>query len=607
MNKKYKFITASILSSVSLLIQPITVSHAETFEVPTYIEPAVEETQNSDQEVSTSSVTRTHKNGIYTVQSEDTFSSIASSFNLSQYQLLVWNHYTSIPTNVQVGKQLAVTKAGVESQLTESEKSRLIDYNKPVSFTSAEEMIAKLAPDAVRIARQSGEEALWPSLMLAQAIHETGVEQSSGMSYKSRAPYHVLFGMKARGSVTSILDWTWEEVAVGDTRVVVQVLADFQSFKSYSDAMQGYANRFRYGPGWDANYYSGAWVSNSDSVWDVLNSGGLKGYATDGAYVQKLKEKITKYNLTKFDQTVTRISGATRFDTAVNVSKKGWDTSNTIVIANSHNFADALTGVPLAHQLNAPILLTRTNELNATTVNEISRLQAKNIVILGGEEAVSTNVEAQLKARNLSVKRYAGETRYETSQLIGEEVQRLTGTTSAVLTSGEYYADAMSVASFAAQKGEPIYLTRSNALPEEITNSASKVSKWTVVGGPAVIDQQVLTQLSKYSSTVSRLYGSDRYDTNQAILKHYQQTNEKLYISTGKNYVDALTGSLLAAKNGTGILLSEDRQDVVERNISFVKANHYYNFEMFGGQNILPNRVEQSFLNYTSSGYQNSN
>ena len=117
-------------------------------------------------EVRTSSVNRTHKNGIYTVVKGDTFYSISQYFGLTQTQLRVWNNLSSIPSHLDIGTKQAVTKQGVEANLPSSQKAKLIEYGKPLTYNSAEEMIQSLAPVAVEIANQSGEEKLWPSLML---------------------------------------------------------------------------------------------------------------------------------------------------------------------------------------------------------------------------------------------------------------------------------------------------------------------------------------------------------------------------------------------------------------------------------------------------------
>ncbi|MBR7007096.1 MAG: leucine-rich repeat protein, partial [Ruminococcus sp.] len=85
----------------------------------------------------------------------------------------------------------------------------------------------------------------------------------------------------------------------------------------------------------------------------------------------------------------TRLAGAGRYETAVEISKAGFpDGSDTVVLAYGLNYADALAGVSLAKAKNAPILLTNLKTLPAETLAEIKRLKAKNVIILGGTGAV---------------------------------------------------------------------------------------------------------------------------------------------------------------------------------------------------------------------------
>lgn len=571
----------------------------ETSESNTYIKESIE----NEVRTSSTDIVRKQINGIYTVVKNDAFDSIAKSFNISPTQLRIWNNLASIPSTLKEGTKLAVTKQGVEQNLSDADKKKLVVYDKTASFNSAQEMIKELAPIVVEIARQNGEEQLWPSLMLAQAIHESGVEQTVGMSQKSRPPYHVLQGLKARGSVTSILDWTWEEIEVNDEKVNYQVIAEFQSFESYRAAIQGYADRLRYGPGWDSDYYSGTWVSSSDSVWDVLDNGGLTGYATDGSYVNKVKEKINEYNLTQYDTSVSRTSGNTRFDTATKISQSGWKTADNVIIANSHNFADALAGVPLASALDAPILLSRNDQIDQNTLNEIKRLMASNVVILGGEEALSKTVENQLKAQGLKITRYAGENRYQTAGLIASEVTSLTGSTEAILVSGENFADAMSIAPFAAQKGTPIYLTRSYTLAGQPQQASKSIKNWKVIGGPDAIERHLTNKFVENGANIYRIYGATRYNTNRSVIKYFGQNSKQLFVATGKDFVDALTGSVLAAKYNTGVLLADDQTDIMNTNINFSRDNDFYQFTIFGGKNVLSDRVTNSFKKFSLSGY----
>src|SRR5699024_3464201 len=76
-----------------------------------------------------------------------------------------------------------------------------------------------------------------------------------------------------------------------------------------------------------------------------------------------------------------------------------------------------------------------------------------------------------------------------------------------------------------------------------------------VIGGPKAISKKVADKLPN----PERLDGSDRFDTNIAIANRFEGQGNFMYVSTGMEFADALTGAVLAAKNNTAVLLVHDR------------------------------------------------
>lgn len=295
------------------------------------------------------------------------------------------------------------------------------------------------------------------------------------------------------------------------------------------------------------------------------------------------------------NNTVSRLSGSTRFHTATEISKNGWRTANTVIIANSHNFADALAGIPLAVNMNAPILLSRTDKLEDATINEIKRLGAKDAVILGGEVAVSKSVEKKLSQLGLTTKRYAGKTRYDTANVIATEVRRRTKSSEAFLVSGEDFADAMSIAAVAGRRGAPIYLTRSKALADQPKKMAKEINMWYVIGGVDAISKSSTDTLHNSGArTQKRIAGNSRYETNINVLDFFGIPNSA-YVATGRDFVDALTGSVLAGKNGTGVVLVNEVESNLTKAMSFTRNNKVRNYTLFGGEAVLPSSVVELF------------
>jgi ell wall binding domain 2 (CWB2) len=125
-----------------------------------------------------------------------------------------------------------------------------------------------------------------------------------------------------------------------------------------------------------------------------------------GTYFIKITDYYGTENVPytfKIQQKTQRIQGASRYDTAIEISKQGWTTSNTVVLAKGSDFPDALAGGPLAYYHNVPILLTDGKALTAVTKKEISRLNAKKVIILGSVGAISKAVEDELKKSGVSI------------------------------------------------------------------------------------------------------------------------------------------------------------------------------------------------------------
>lgn len=247
-----------------------------------------------------------------------------------------------------------------------------------------------------------------------------------------------------------------------------------------------------------------------------------------------------------------RIYGQDRYKTAVAISNEGWKESKYVVIAYGENYPDAVVVSPLAMKYNAPILLTGKDTLNEDTKMELSRLGTENVFIVGGEGVVSKKVETELKNMKINVTRIAGADRYETAIKVAEQ---LDNPKEIILATGENYPDALSVAPAAAKMGIPILLIRPNDIPDSIKEYINKnsISKAYVAGDGTIFSNDTIKHIP---CTCESIYGTDRYETNQSAIRKFSNilNSNSFYVATGENYADALTGSVLAAKNNAPIL-----------------------------------------------------
>lgn len=287
-----------------------------------------------------------------------------------------------------------------------------------------------------------------------------------------------------------------------------------------------------------------------------------------------------------------RLWGIDRYLTSISIAQYGWQASDTAIIATGDDFPDALCAAPLAKKYNAPILLTEKNELKQTLSAELDRLKVKKVYIIGGLGVISQNVEDAIKKKNINCIRIAGENRYETSTKIAAEL----GSFSEVfIATGDDFPDALSVASIAASKGSPILLTQKDSIPTSLTEllKGKNISKTYIIGGPGVISDNVYNGFAMHE----RISGKDRYETNIAIINKFsvQLKQDNIFIATGSDFPDALSGSSLASLTLSPIILITNTSDNISANNYFNSIKNPINsIIVLGGEGAVANSISNN-------------
>ncbi|WP_421385528.1 cell wall-binding repeat-containing protein [Bacillus salacetis] len=93
----------------------------------------------------------------------------------------------------------------------------------------------------------------------------------------------------------------------------------------------------------------------------------------------------------------TRISGANRYETAANFVEYFNIEPAKLVVATGEEFADALSGSAYAAKTGSTMVLTRKDKLPAETAAIMENAAIQSTEILGGENAISAAVKAQIE------------------------------------------------------------------------------------------------------------------------------------------------------------------------------------------------------------------
>ena len=280
----------------------------------------------------------------------------------------------------------------------------------------------------------------------------------------------------------------------------------------------------------------------------------------------------------------TRVAGADRIQTSVEVSKKYYESADTVIVANYEKFADSLSASALSKALKAPILLVQKDQLDSVVAQEIKRLGAKNVIVIGGDHSVD---KAKNSLAKYNVQTIAGSDRYETSAKIAQEIIKRTGTKQAVIASGETFADALTVAPLANKHNMPILLVQQNNIPKATQEVLKQIDKVIIVGGEKTISKEVENKLPN----PTRIAGANRYETAKKIYEYDFKDRKEVNIANGTNFAD----SLVIGSIDCPILLAESNE-VPESTKQAFKESKFEKVNVFGGENSISESVVKELI-----------
>lgn len=260
-----------------------------------------------------------------------------------------------------------------------------------------------------------------------------------------------------------------------------------------------------------------------------------------------------------------RVAGENRYATAAQTATKAFPAgADTVYIATGELFPDGLSGAPAAAKDDAPVLLTPRDSLAVETGEVLDDFVPSEIVIVGGPNAISPAVEAEITTRTgVAPRRIAGATRYDTAALVSADAYP-DGADIVFVATGLDFPDALSGAAAAAFRDAPVLLTATDSLPASTKAELARLSpnKVYVLGGNVAISQQAESEIAAASGvTPERLAGETRYDTAVVISQeNFPSRRTLVYLATGQSFPDALAGAAAAGQTDSPVLLTSRTQ-----------------------------------------------
>ena len=273
-------------------------------------------------------------------------------------------------------------------------------------------------------------------------------------------------------------------------------------------------------------------------------------------------------------ENVSRIAGEDRIATSIEISKAMFNESDNVVLASGFNFADALSAGQLAAALNAPLILSK-DQLDSRTSDEIAKLKPKNIYIVGGETALSSNIEESVKSvvNDINIERLKGNNRYETSVKVMEKTKEFVDAEYLLIASGKNFPDALSATSFMADHKALMVLSDGNSYPKSDLQEIA-------IGG--------VNQLPLNGFTGERIAGNDRYQTALAIARRSFESNENAILANSKVFADSLS-AVSVAKNYKAPIILTDNENLTQSTKSYLENMN--SVTIIGGEKSVSSNI----------------
>jgi hypothetical protein len=245
-----------------------------------------------------------------------------------------------------------------------------------------------------------------------------------------------------------------------------------------------------------------------------------------------------------------QIYGIDAIGTAIAISQQEFpasDSAQGVVLCRSDFFSDCLVGGPLAADINGPLLITPgaalSNAIDPRVDAEIERVLpvGGTVYILGGNLALSPNIDATLGGQGYNVIREAGVNEYATAV----DVAQAEGNPSTIFeATGLSFYDALSSVPAAIKAHAAILLTEGSR--ESLETFAYLLSepgdtRYTIGGSLAA---------GGADPSAFNVSGGDLFATSAAVAATFFPGASMFGVATWADFADALGGGVFMATGG---------------------------------------------------------
>lgn len=254
-----------------------------------------------------------------------------------------------------------------------------------------------------------------------------------------------------------------------------------------------------------------------------------------------------------------RVSGADRYATAAELASAAHPFgADTVYITHGDDIIEALTaGAAAAHGDDA-LLLTRSGSLPSVTAQQLRQLDPDEVVVVADPSRINQTVIDQIEAATTApVRRVRSADQYD---LAAGLARAWSQAPVVYIASGQEPADALSGGAAAAHDDAPLLLSTDRTMPVRTQQELARLQPREVVllGGTRRIPSSAADDVRRNvpGATVTRIAGSDRYETSALVSDQRFTTSSRAFLANGWASIDAIAGTQYAAASDSPVLLS---------------------------------------------------
>ena len=254
------------------------------------------------------------------------------------------------------------------------------------------------------------------------------------------------------------------------------------------------------------------------------------------------------------------------------------------------------------------------------TLNDKDGNVVEKIVVKSTNQNRITKLNEWLTAGHASVDIIAGSNRYETAVKIaktyinkGQYQNIVSGSGMSapkefVLVNGRALVDGLAASPYSHRKGAPILLTEADKLPKEtkkflkeyVSNEIVGELKditITIIGGEAVVSQNVVEELKDLGFKVKRLYGDNREETSLEVAEELGK--DKAFVVGANGEADAMSIAAYASSKDYPIIVAKSAKGL--SSLALSEIANFKEVEIVGGELAISKADEEKIADSISN------